>query len=484
MYFKPKLRICFNRDSSFYLFPYNCIFNLNFNKHGKIMKNKHLFLLFAFIVTLTSFGHLFGQPKSSVKHPSWSYNETIYEVNVRQFSQEGTFKAVEKEIPRLKELGIGILWLMPIHPIGEKNRKGTLGSYYSVRDYLAVDSSYGTINDLKSLTNTAHQNGMYLIIDWVANHTSWDNKLIVEHPEYYTKDSAGNIVSPVADWHDVADLNFEVPAVREYMLNALKFWVKECNIDGYRCDVADKVPVDFWNKVRVELDKIKPVFMLAEAENPEHHKKAFDMSYSWQLHHLFNDISKGKKNAKAITEYFYREQKRFPADAFRMRFTSNHDENSWNGTEFERMGDAAPTFAVFTTVFPGMPLVYNGQEVGLTKRLEFFEKDPIQWNDSKFKDLYTTYLNLKKTNKALLNGIQGGKLNIIKSDNDTTIFAFSRAKGKDKVVAVFNLSPREVTVKLSGKSLAGTYKLNGTEITLKSSESATLKPWEYRVYIK
>lgn len=442
-------------------------------------------LLFIMMLSF-SFINLFGQLKSSVKHPSWSYSETIYEVNVRQFSKEGTFKAVSKEIPRLKEMGVGIVWLMPVHPIGIRNRKGSLGSYYSVRDYLAVDSSYGTLNDFRDLVNTVHKNGMHIIIDWVANHSAWDNKLMIDHPDYYTRDSLGNVVPPVADWSDCADLNYNNPGLRKYMIDALKFWVKNYDIDGFRCDVADMVPTDFWNDARKELDKIKPVFMLAEAETPALQVKAFDMVYSWNMMHLYNDMAKSKKNVPDLKKNYAEEQKRFPADGFHMRMTTNHDENSWNGTEFERLGDAAPTFAVLTTVFPGMPLVYNGQEAGLNKRLKFFEKDPIEWKDSKFKDLYTKALNLKRTNKALLSGSKGGKLNYLKTNNDNSVLAFTRSNGKDKIAAIFNFSPKEVKVKISGKELSGKYKslFSGEETELRTSEETILAPWEYRVYVK
>jgi glycosidase len=463
----------------YYRFSYNLALKVKLLL-GTSMIILSLLLSFIFVSQTT------GQVTTSVKHPEWSYNQSIYEVNTRQFSKEGTFKAVEKEIPRLKKMGVGIVWLMPVHPIGEKNRKGTLGSYYSVRDYLAVDPSYGTIADLKSLVKTTHANGMYLIIDWVANHTSWDNKLAIEHPDYFTKDSAGNFVPPVPDWKDVIDLNYDNPGLRRYMVDAMKFWVKECDIDGYRCDVADMVPTDFWVKARKELEKIKPVFMLSEAEKPALHEKCFDMSYSWSLFGITKKIAAGENNPANLRVFFAKDKKEFPADAFRMRFTENHDENSWNGSAIEKYGDAAPLFAVFNAVVPGMPLVYNGQEACNSKRLDFFEKDPIKWKNCAAQEMYTKILNLKKTNKALLNGSRGGELVEVKTDKETTVYAFTRQKGNDKIFAVFNMSKNPVEFNLTGKEMAGKYEelFTGAKEEFNDSAKMKLAAWEYKIFVK
>jgi cyclomaltodextrinase / maltogenic alpha-amylase / neopullulanase len=446
-------------------------------------KVKNIFLI---IVPVLFISQALGQVGKSVVHPEWSYNQTIYEVNTRQFSKEGTFKAVQKEIPRLKKMGVGIIWLMPVHPIGEKNRKGTLGSYYSVKDYLAVDPAYGTIADLKSLVKNVHANNMHLIIDWVANHTAWDNKLAKEHPEYYTKDSLGNFIPPVPDWKDVIDLNYDNKGLRTYMINAMKFWLKECNIDGFRCDVADMVPTDFWIEARKELDKVKPVFMLAEAEKQELHEKCFDMTYSWGLFNIVKKIASGENNSVQLRTFFEKEKKTFPEDAFRMRFTENHDENSWNGSAIEKLGNAAEMLAVFNTVIPGMPLVYNGQEVCNTKRLNFFEKDPIQWKDCNLMNVYTKILNLKKSNNALLNGKQGGKLIEIKSDKDSTVYSFTRENGKDKIFAIFNMSSKPIDVTFEGKEIGGRYKelLTGESTILNSPINLRLNAWGYKVFVK
>jgi len=444
-------------------------------------QKKRLLSLILFIVFSLSVIY----PQSVVKHPKWSYNKSIYEVNVRQYSEKGTFKEFEKQLPRLKDMGIGILWLMPINPIGETNRKGTLGSYYAVKDYKAVNPEYGTIDGLKDLVKSAHKLGMYVIIDWVANHTSWDNKLASEHPDWFTKDSLGNFVPPVADWADVIDLNYDNKQLREYMIGALEYWIKECNIDGYRCDVAGMVPTDFWIEARKRLNKIKPVFMLAEAEEPEIHQ-AFDMTYSWKFYNIMNDIAAGKKDVTGIVSLLNEEKSAYPLSAFRMRFTSNHDENSWNGTEFERLGDAVETFAVLTAVVPGMPLVYSGQEAGYNKRLEFFERDPIVWNDtSRYAKVYKAIFNYKLKSKALQSGEKGGKLQLLSSPDDKNIFAFVRGSGKEKVVCVFNLSKENRNTAINSKLIKGKYMnlYTGEKVNLDQIASFELKPWEYKVFV-
>jgi glycosidase len=437
-----------------------------------------VFLLFASLIPITAFAQEF-------KPPEWSYNNAIYEVNIRQYTEEGTIKAFEKHLPRLKELGADILWLMPIHPIGEKNRKGTLGSYYSVQDYKAVNPEFGTLEEFKSLVKMIHKMGMHVIIDWVANHTAWDHNWIEEHPDFYTKNSLGNFISPNADWTDVADLNFENKELWSEMIEALKFWVEEYDIDGYRCDVAGMVPIEFWIEARSELEKIKNVFMLAEWDTPEVHQ-VFDMSYDWDLHDILNGIATEEKSVNDLISHLNKNEERFPPNAFRMQFTSNHDKNSWNGTVFERLGDGAETFAVLTCLIPDMPLVYSGQEAGNSKRLSFFEKDLVEWKDYKLFGIYSKLFQLKKNNKALQNGELGGEMNYIKSSDEKNIFAFSRSVEKDKVLALFNLSNKPVEVELTGESLPGNYKnyFTGKLESFSSKESVKLQPWEYRVYTK
>jgi glycosidase len=422
---------------------------------------------------------------SDIIHPEWSKNANIYEVNIRQYTREGTFKAFQEHLPRLKEMGIDILWLMPIFPVGEKNRKGTLGSYYAVRDYKAVNPEFGTMDDFKELVKTAHDLGFKVILDWVANHSSWDNQWIIDRPEWYTKDSLGKMTSPF-DWTDVADLNFDEKGLQEEMINALKFWITETDIDGYRCDVAGMVPTDFWERVRSELDIMKPVFMLAEAEQPEHHIKAFDMSYAWELHHIFNGIAKGEKNANDIESYFAKQDTLFPANAYRMNFITNHDENSWNGTEKERLGDAVNVFGVLTYTLPGMPLIYSGQEVGLDRRLKFFEKDSIEWDlNSPLLAFYQNLSFVKKSNSALWNGLSGGNFERINTAYKKSVLAFLRQKEADRVMVICNLSMDTLDVKIKVNDEITDFReiFTGEEKSFIDSTKVKLNPWQYYVYI-
>jgi glycosidase len=442
-----------------------------------------------FLVSCTSQPKETPKPKkvvpTEVRHPEWSRNANIYEVNIRQYTSEGTLKAFEAEIPRLKEMGVDILWLMPVNPIGVKNRKGTLGSYYSIQDYVAVNPEFGTMDDLKNVVKTAHDNKMFVILDWVANHTSWDHPWITEHPDWYKTDSTGKMVSPF-DWSDVAQLNYGNKALWEGMLSAMKFWITEADVDGFRCDVAGMVPVEFWNYSRAELDKVKPVFMLAEAEEPIHHFRAFDMSYAWELHHIFNEIAQGKKNALAIDAYYMKQDTTFPADAYRMAFTSNHDENSWKGSEYERMGPAVLCMAVMANTLPGMPLMYTGQESAFTRRLQFFEKDSVDWKNYELAPFYKELLGLKHRNQALWNGTWGGEMERIGTGSDSTIMAFVREKEGDRIFVLANLSDKMQSGKLQGKRFAGDYKelFSNEDITFKKNAAIKLRPWEYKVYVK
>ncbi len=415
--------------------------------------------------------------------PEWTKNMTIYEVNLRQYSKSGSFKDFEMHLPRLKEMGVEILWFMPVNPIGVLNRKGSLGSYYSVSDYTGINPEFGTMDDFKHLVKKCHEAGMYVIIDWVANHSAWDNKLITQHPEWYTQDESGKIIAPVPDWTDVADLNYDNKGLRSYMIESLKFWLTETGIDGFRCDVAGMCPVDFWNEVRPALDSVKKVFMLAEWEDPAFHEKAFDMSYTWDFHHLITDIAKGKKTASSLDTLFLKESEKYPADAYRMYFTSNHDENTWNGTAYEKFGDGVETFAVLTFTIPGMPLIYSGQEAGLNKRLQFFDKDTIEWKKDKFFDLYKTLITLKKENKALWNGIYGGKMNKIKTSDDEAVYAFYREKEGDEVVVILNLSDKSAKIQFSECPVTGTFTdvFTSKKVEIKSNSAFKMKAWEYIV---
>ncbi len=424
--------------------------------------------------------------QARVVHPPWTRDAVIYEVNLRQYTPSGTFKDFETHLPRLKELGVKILWFMPLHPIGEENRKGPLGSYYSVQDYLKVNPEFGTMDEFKQLVRKIHGMGMYVIIDWVANHTAWDNPLAKEHPDWFTKDSTGSFTPPVPDWHDVIDLNYDNPKLRVWMIDALKYWLRETDIDGFRCDVAGMVPNDFWTQARTELDKVKPVFMLAEDENPGHHQRAFDMTYSWELMHLMHAIAKGDTTAKALDKYFERDAHRYGEDDYRMLFTDNHDENSWNGTVFERLGDGAATFAVLTLTARGMPLIYSGQEAGLDKRLRFFDKDTIEWKNHPFAQLYETLVKMKHEHPALWNGSEGGAMTYVPTSKNDAVFVFTRTKADDKVLVILNLSPQRQTITVRGATAQGSYTdlfTHDTE-TISVRDELSLEAWEYRVLVK
>lgn len=442
-----------------------------------------------FICNLTFvFCLLFISLKTSAQNftpPEWSYNKSIYEVNLRQYTAQGNIKSFQEYLPRLKELEADILWFMPIHPIGEKNRKGTLGSYYSVKDFKAVNPEFGSLEDFKNMVQLIHKMGMYVIIDWVANHTSWDNHWIMEHPDFYTTDSLGNIISPNPDWTDVADLNYDNGKLREAMIDALKFWVEECDIDGYRCDVAGMIPIDFWIEARTELEQIKNVFMLAEWDTPEMHL-AFDMTYDWGTLNVMNGIAKKEKSVVDLIAHLNKNELEFPENAFRMQFTSNHDENSWNGTVFERLGDGAETFAVLTCLIPDMPLVYTGQEAGNNKRLSFFEKDIVDWKEHPMFNIYSKLLQLKKVNKALWNGIEGGEMIYADCSDDKSVLAFTRSNNEDKIFAVFNLTNNTAEVDISGENMQGSFRnyFSGKLETFSERESFKLNPWEYRLYIR
>jgi len=424
-----------------------------------------------------------GRP-SSVVHPEWAKNAVIYEVNIRQYTPEGTFTAFEKHLPRLKGMGIGILWLMPVNPIGIINRKGSLGSYYSIKDFLGVNPELGTLDDLKHLVNKAHELGMKVIIDWVADHSSWDNNLITEHPEWYQHDSSGKIKSPVPDWTDVAGLDYTQPGLCNYMTDALIWWVKNADVDGFRCDVAGMLPVSFWNEAIPKVRKVKHIFMLAEDEEPKMHDIAFDMTYSWDLYHLMIDIAKGTRQPDEIDSLLAKEKAGYPDDAYRMRFTSNHDENTWNGTEYERMGNAAKTFAVLCYLLPGMPLIYSGQESAFNRRLKFFDKDIIEWDNYSLEQFYSKLNVLKYTHSCLWNGSSGSDFKRVNSKNTGAVFAFMRKNEKTSVFVVLNLSGEVQHPIFTGNDYFGDWVDLFTNETIQFTEPAVfqMKPWEYRVY--
>ena len=317
--------------------------------------------------------------KASFTVAEWVKGANLYEVNVRQYTPEGTFAAFEKELPRLKEMGVAILWFMPIMPISQLKRQGTLGSYYAVADYTAINPEFGALDDFKHLVQSAHELGFKVIIDWIANHTGWDHVWTNKYPKYYKKDAQGNFFD-ANGWQDVIDLDFTNSSLRKAMLAAMKFWITQCDIDGFRCDMAHLVPLDFWVNARKTLAGVKKdLFWLAETENIVYHL-AFDASYGWELLHTIEAIGQGHAGISELDNVLQRYTAAFPADAIHLAFTSNHDENSHSGSEYERMGEAAKPFAVLSATWANcLPLVYSGQELPNKKRLSFFEKDAIEW---------------------------------------------------------------------------------------------------------
>ena len=365
-------------------------------------------------------------------------NSVVYEMNIRQYTPEGTFAAAQEHLPRLKELGVDIVWLMPIYPIGVKERKGTLGSYYAISDYCATNPEFGSLEDFDNFVKEAHKLDLRVVLDWVANHTSPDAKWINECPaDWYVRDSLGNTVVNY-DWYDIAELNYDNRAVWDEMKKSMHFWM-ERSIDGFRCDMACEVPLEFWQETIAELRAKYPgIYMLAEGEEPKLHSQCdFNSSYAWELHHLMNAIARGEKGVSDLLAYIEKDSQRHPENAFRLMFTSNHDENSWAGTEFERMGDAAKVMAVLTFTLPNsQPLIYTGQEMGWNKRFEFFEKDHIPaWEENEYGEFYKWLIDVKHNNPALAAGEKGGEFNVISSDNNTLVFTRTLPDNEVKVTA-------------------------------------------------
>ncbi len=419
--------------------------------------------------------------------PDWARGSTIYEINVRQFSESGKFSAVTAALPRLKELGVDILWLMPIHPIGELHRKGPLGSYYAIKDYLGINPEFGTAQDFREFVDAAHALGLRVILDWVPNHVSPDNPLTESHPGFFWRDDQGNLVPPHGtDWTDVVQFDFDAPGLLEYQAGVLLHWIQKFGIDGFRCDVAWGLPTPFWNDVVKRVRAVKPdTFFLAEAELPQHQVASFNLSYGFDLHHAMNSIAQGKKSASGLDEAYARIRAHFPRGGAVMVFTSSHDENSWAGTEFERMGDGYAPFAVLTFLLDGVPMIYNGQEVGLDRRLKFFERDPIVWPGEVHPTtrLYQALTALRRANPALHTGAPMRRLD---TTDNASFYVVERSAGARKVVGLFNLTAREAKADLFDPALAGEWRdaFTGEGVKLDALVPLNLKPWEYRVLVR
>lgn len=407
----------------------------------------------------------------------------IYEVNIRQYSPAGTFNSFTEDIPQLKQLGVKIIWLMPIYPISTTKSKGSLGSYYAISDYTKVNPEFGNLEDVKNLVQTAHDNDIYVILDWVPNHTGWDHVWLKEHPEYYTKNETGEITHPVGtDWTDVADLNYDNLEMRSQMLDDMKYWLEEVDADGFRCDVAGRVPVEFWQHTIAELKKIKPIFMLAEGWEPELLDNAFDMGYGWDTHHKMNHIAQGIETVKGWDDRMAQIDTLYQKDDILMNFVTNHDENSWNGTVKERMGDASEVMLALSYCAPGMPLIYSGQEYDMDKRLRFFEKDTISKIKGRVWPLLEKLAELKATNKASNGGKNAASYTRINTSDNEKILIFSREKDGKSITFMANLSYKDVTftTEKEGKSIDFFTK---EKISFLKEKQQILRAWEYKILI-
>jgi glycosidase len=407
----------------------------------KTVLNQKLIALFLFSTVV------FAQPsardfsKENARTPQeWVKDAVIYEIFPRQYSNKGDFNSITKDLDRLRDLGVTVLWLMPIHPIGQAKKKGTIGSPYAVRDFYAINPDYGTSDDLKRLIGEAQKHGMKVIIDIVANHTSWDS-VMMKSKGFHTTNEKGEVIPPVPDWADVADLNYDNPELRKYMIEMLKFWMREYNLDGFRCDVAGFVPTDFWEKAREEVDKIKKdTIWLAEWESPDLLVKAFDLDYSWENHSALTQILQGNKPASEIQRVWREQRTKFPKNSLRMRFSDNHDEERAIA-RFGEKGALAGQALAFT--LDGVPMFYNGMEVGDTTESgapALFEKLPVFWQIAErrpeFPRFYNSMIQLRKNNIAL----RRGELHWLKNSDENRIVTFLRKSGAQEILVAINLT--------------------------------------------
>lgn len=425
------------------------------------------------------------------KTPAWAKTAIVYEVNVRQYTPEGTFRAFEKHLGELRDMGVNTLWFMPIHPISEVRRIGPLGSYYSIADYRAVNPEFGSAEDFRALVESAHAMGFHVMMDWVANHTGWDNVWIQDHPHWYTWNEYDEIISPVGmGWDDVADLNYDEPEMRAEMIDCMKYWVTEFDVDGFRCDFANGVPTDFWEQARAELEREKPLLMLAE------HSKlssllnyAFDMNYNWELYDALLAVARGVKKANVL-QYYVPEN--YPEGTYTLNFLDNHDKNSYEHTVADAFKpELLPAMFTMIHLLPGTPLIYTGDEIGYDHAIAFFERDPVRWDNGTgdFRPLLRALSDLRTTIPALWSGSAGAKPEYF-TQQSKNIFAMRRASSDGGVVLLTNLFKREQTADVSA-FLQGGEKvlLHGGPDLLEKSDAfpegsplrgeVTLQPWEF-----
>lgn len=413
----------------------------NFLRHS-IFKSTAALVLTA-ILTLTTTAQIaprdFSKETARVS-PDWVKDAVIYEIFPRQFSPKGDFNGITNDLDRLKNLGITVLWLMPIHPIGKEKSKGTVGSPYAVKDYYAINPDYGTKADLQKLIAEAHKRQMKVIIDIVANHTSWDS-VMMKNKAFYTQDKNGSIIPPVPEWTDVADLNYNNPDLRKYMLEMLVSWIRDYDLDGFRCDVAFEVPTDFWEAARAEIDRIKPeTIWLAEAETPDLLTKAFDLGYAWSNHSVLTNVLQGNVPASEIRRNWEAEKAKMPKNSMLMRFSDNHDERRAIARFGEKGALAAQASAL---TMDGVPMIYNGMEAGDVAESgspALFEKLPIYWGFTErrpeFPKFYKAMIELRKNSVAL----RRGDLTWIKNSDEAKILTFTRRSGNEEVLVAINFS--------------------------------------------
>ena len=418
------------------------------------------------------------------KRADWIANTNIYEVNIRQYTNEGTFNAFTESLPRLKEMGVEVLWFMPIHPIGKTNRKGTLGSYYSIADFKGVNTEFGTAADLKNLVKIAHNLEMKVIMDWVANHAAWDNVWTKNHPEYFLQDENGNFKAPY-DWTDVIQIDHSNAAEQDAMIDAMQYWVTEFDIDGFRADLAHLTPLAFWNKARTAIEPLKPnLFWLAESEEIDYHQ-VFDATFTWEWMHTTENYYKGKTGFNSLYDVLARYDASFPEEAHRMYFTSNHDENTWNGTGLEKYGDMLQCLIVFSCTWNGIPMIYSGEEMPNTKRLQFFEKDAIEWTgEYQFHDFYKTLLTLRKNNPALRSADEAVTTFHILTEGGKNIMAYLRKHDLYEVLVFLNLSKEPVAFTIKDLLINNVYTnvFTGLENPLNTGSFIKMKSWDYLVF--
>ncbi len=422
------------------------------------------------------------------KKATWIINTDVYEVNIRQYTTEGTFEAFAKELPRLKDIGVSTLWFMPITPIAQKNKKGTMGSPYACSDYCSINPEFGNLNDFKTLVKYAHSLGFKVIIDWVANHTGWDHVWTKSNPEYYKKDSETNDFKIASGMDDIIELDYNNPELRKAMIAAMLYWVTACDIDGFRCDLAFWVTLDFWVQARTALEKIKTLFWLAESDPLEHpdYYQAFDACYTWTWMHKTEDFYKGDQHLQPLQTILqqYDSVNNYPA--IPLWFTTNHDENTWNGTEYEKYGDAAKPLAVLSFTRKGIPLIYSGQELPNLKRLAFFDKDTIAWNGTyELQDFYKTLLYLHKNNPALCNDELANSLDLFNNTPDNVI-TYLRKNGNKEVFVLLNMSNKNICCTITDKHLTGKFidVFHQVDVDFTLQKEFNLYPWQYLVYEK